>query len=39
MDNNQTFGYKVGYLIGCIACACTIAVMLALTVKFITWLF
>ena len=39
MDNNQTPAYKAGYILGGVIVGCVITIILALTVKFIMWLF
>lgn len=38
-DNKKSLGYKVGYIFGLILVACVTAVLIALTAKFIFWLF
>lgn len=38
-DNTKKLGYKIGYLFGVVISACVIAIAVALTAKFILWLF
>lgn len=37
-NNKHDFGYKVGYNCGSILITCAMAVVIALTAKFILWL-
>lgn len=37
--NKTSIGYKVGYLFGIVIVGCSMAILLALTAKFIAWLF
>lgn len=39
MNDNQTPAYKAGYVLGGVILGCIIAIMIALTAKFIIWLF
>lgn len=39
VDNKHSFGYKLGYFFGVIVLTCLMAVMVALTIKFLYWLF
>ena len=39
MDEKKTLAYKFGYAVGYILVGCMTAVIMALTIKFIFWLF
>lgn len=38
-DNSKSLGYKIGYLAGIVLSGCILALAVALTAKFIMWLF
>jgi hypothetical protein len=37
--DKNSYAYKIGYLFGTILFACVVAALIAITVKFIFWLF
>ena len=39
ITETKSLGYKVGYIIGSTIGACVTVILIALTVKFIMWLF
>lgn len=39
IEKIKEIGYKLGYILGEICVVCLIAIILALTVRFISWIF
>lgn len=38
-NNNKGFGYRLGQLVGSVVIICGITIVMALTLKFLFWLF
>ena len=37
-NNKNTLAYKIGYFTAMVVCMCLVAIVVALTIKFIFWL-
>ena len=38
-DNKNNWGYKLGYALGAVLCGCIAIALIAITIKFIFWIF
>lgn len=39
MKDNKSIGYRAGYMFGVTVCSCASIAIIALTVRFLMWLF